>query len=67
MKSAEIKDLSVKELQERIDVEKAQLSKLKLQHGVSPIENPSIIKKSRRDIVKRRKISGMKSVISAPS
>lgn len=44
MKSAEIKDLSVKELQERIDVEKAQLSKLKLQHGVSPIENPSIIK-----------------------
>ena len=51
MKSAEIKDLSVKELQERIDVEKA-LSKLKLQHGVSPIENPSIIKKSRRDIAR---------------
>ena len=50
MKSAEIKDLSVKELQERIDVEKAQLSKLKLQHGVSP--NPSIIKKSRRDIAR---------------
>ena len=50
MKSAEIKDLSVKELQERIDVEKAQLSKLKLQHGVSPIENPSI--KSRRDIAR---------------
>ena len=47
MKSAEIKDLSVKELQERIDVEKAQLSKLK-----SPIENPSIIKKSRRDIAR---------------
>ena len=45
MKSAEIKDLSVKELQERIDVEKAQLSKLKLQH-------PSIIKKSRRDIAR---------------
>lgn len=52
MKSAEIKDLLVKELQERIDVEKAQLSKLKLQHGVSPIENPSIIKKSRRDIAR---------------
>lgn len=48
MKSAEIKDLSVKELQERIDVEKAQLSKLKLQHGVSPIENPSIIKIPRK-------------------
>lgn len=35
MKSAEIKDLSVKELQERIDVEKAQLSKLKLQHELA--------------------------------
>ena len=52
MKSAEIKDLSVKELQERIDVEKAQLSQLKLPHGVSPIEHPSIIKKSRRDIAR---------------
>ena len=52
MKSAEIKDLSVKELQERIDVEKAQLSKRKLQQGVWPIENPSIIKISRRDIAR---------------
>ena len=59
MKSAEIKDLSVKELQERIDVEKAQLSKLKLQHGVSPIENPSIIKKSRRDIARMLTITVM--------
>ena len=45
MKSAEIKDLSVKDLQERIEAEKAQLSKLKVQHAVSPVENPSIIKK----------------------
>ena len=52
MKSAEIKDLSVKDLQERIEAEKAQLSKLKVQHAVSPVENPSIIKKSRRDIAR---------------
>ena len=50
MKSAEIKDMSVQDLQERIDAEKAKLSQLKVQHTVSPIENPSIIKKSRRDI-----------------
>ena len=52
MKSAEIKDMSVQDLQERIDAEKAKLSQLKVQHAVSPIENPSIIQKSRRDIAR---------------
>ncbi len=52
MKSAEIKEVSVKEIQERISTGKFELSKLKLQHAVSPIENPSIIKKNRRDIAR---------------
>ena len=52
MKSAEIKDMSIQDLQERIDAEKANLSQLKVQHAVSPVENPSIIKKSRRDIAR---------------
>ncbi|MBE6181781.1 MAG: 50S ribosomal protein L29 [Rikenellaceae bacterium] len=52
MKSAEIKDISTKDLVERIEAEKAQLAKLKVQHAVSPVENPSIIKKTRRDIAR---------------
>ncbi|HJC76253.1 MULTISPECIES: 50S ribosomal protein L29 [unclassified Alistipes] len=52
MKSAEIKEMSVKDLEERIEAEKAQLAKLKVQHAVSPVENPSIIKKNRRDIAR---------------
>ena len=52
MKSAEIKDMSVQDLQERIAAEKANLAQLKVQHDVSPVENPSIIKKSRRDIAR---------------
>ena len=52
MKSAEIKDLSTKDLAERIETEKAQLAKLKVQHAVSTVENPSIIKKNRRDIAR---------------
>ena len=52
MKSAEIKDIATKDLVERIENEKAQLTKLKVQHAVSPVENPSIIKKSRRDIAR---------------
>ena len=52
MKSAEIKEMSVQDLEERIAAEKANLTMLKVQHAVSPVENPSIIKKSRRDIAR---------------
>ena len=52
MKSAEIKDMSIQDLTERIDAEKNKLAQLKVQHAVSPVENPSIIKKSRRDIAR---------------
>ena len=52
MKTAEIKDMSVQDLTERIAAEKAKLTALKIQHAVSPVENPSIIKKSRRDIAR---------------
>ena len=52
MKSAEIKDMSVQDLVERIEAEKAKLAQLKVQHVVSPVEDPSVIKKSRRDIAR---------------
>ena len=52
MKSAEIKDISIKDLQERIETEKVQLAKLKVQHAVSPVENPSIIKKNSRALAR---------------
>lgn len=52
MKTAEIKDIATKDLVERIETEKTNLAKLKVQHAVSPLENPSIIKKNRRDIAR---------------
>ena len=52
MKTAEIKDMSVQDLQERIVAEKARLATMKVQHAVSPVENPSEIKKTRRDIAR---------------
>ena len=52
MKTAEIKDMSVQDLQERIAAEKARLATMKVQHAVSPVENPSEIKKTRRDIAR---------------
>ena len=41
MKSAEIKELTVQELTERIESEKANLAQMKVQHAVSPVENSS--------------------------
>lgn len=56
MKTAEIKELSVKEIQERIDVEVANLVKLKLNHTVSPLDNPMTIRRSRRNIARLKTI-----------
>jgi len=56
MKTAEIKELSVKEIQERIEVESANLVKLKLNHTVSPLDNPMTIRRSRRTIARLKTI-----------
>ena len=52
MKTAEIKEMSVQDLQERIAAENARLATMKVQHAVSPVEDPSQIKKTRRDIAR---------------
>ena len=52
MKTTEIRELSVADLQERIEVEKTNLQTLKLTHTVSPVENPTTIQKARRDIAR---------------
>ena len=44
--------MSVQDLQERIASEKARLATMKVQHAVSPVEDPSQIKKTRRDIAR---------------
>ncbi len=67
MKQVVISELSVKELYERLDAEKTQLTKLKLHHAVSPIENPNLIKEYRRTIarlkteIRKRELAALKS------
>ena len=60
MKTAEIKEMSVQDLQERIASEKARLATMKVQNAVSPVENPSEIKKTRRDIARMLTILSQK-------
>ncbi len=52
MKSSEIKELSTSELMERIEGEKSYLTRLKLNHAVSPLENPLKIRDSRKNIAR---------------
>ncbi|MBE6254369.1 MAG: 50S ribosomal protein L29 [Bacteroidaceae bacterium] len=52
MKTAEVRALSVEELAEKIETAKAQYNQMLLNHAVSPLENPSEIKKARRDIAR---------------
>lgn len=52
MKQAVITELSTKELYERLDAEVVQLTKLKLHHAVSSIENPNRIKEYRKTIAR---------------
>jgi large subunit ribosomal protein L29 len=52
MKTAEIKEFSTADLLEKIETERAALLKMKLNHAVSPLENPGKIKESRRDIAR---------------
>ena len=52
MKSSEIKELTTKELIEKIETEKDFLVKQKLNHAVSPLENPLKIKDTRRNVAR---------------
>ena len=52
MKTREIKELNDKEIQERLDVEKERLVRLKLNHAISPLDNPLQIKEVRRTIAR---------------
>ena len=52
MKATEIRELSTKDLIERIDAEKANLNRMKMNHAISPIENSGQIRVARKDIAR---------------
>jgi large subunit ribosomal protein L29 len=54
MKITEIRELSNQELLERIDNEKTSLVRMKLNHAISPLDNPNKIGESRRNLARLR-------------
>jgi large subunit ribosomal protein L29 len=52
MKAKEIKNLTLDELKGRIAEQKATLDSLKFNHTVSPLDNPMVIRETRRNIAR---------------
>jgi large subunit ribosomal protein L29 len=62
MKTSEIKELTAKEIVERIETERAQLHQLELNHVVSPLENPMKIRHTRRNLARLLTLLSQKQV-----
>lgn len=54
MKIAEIRELSTKDLLEKVDTEMANYNQMVLNHSISPLENPAQIKQLRRSIARMK-------------
>ena len=54
MKIKEVRELSTKEIIERIDAETMALDQKKINHSISPLDNPSQIKVQRRLVARLR-------------
>jgi large subunit ribosomal protein L29 len=52
MKTSEIKELSTSDLIERIDTEKTMLVRMKLNHAITPLDNPQKIRQMKLTIAR---------------
>jgi len=62
MKTSEIKEMSPQEIEERIDTLGQELVRMKLNHTISPLENPMKIQHTRRDIARMKTILRQKQL-----
>ena len=52
MKTSEIKELSTSDLIERIDTERSMLVRMRLNHAITPLDNPQKIKQAKLTIAR---------------
>ena len=50
MKISEVREMSIADLRDRIEVEQRNLDTMKINHAISPLEDTSKFKKLRKDI-----------------
>ncbi len=56
MKAAEIRELSDSEIRQRIAEAQEELFRLRFRSATQPLENPSLLRKLRRDIARMKTI-----------
>ena len=56
MKINEVKEFADKDLREKLENADSALHQMKLNHSVTPLENPSQIKAARRDIARMKTV-----------
>ena len=54
MKITEIRELSTAELKERVEADVTRYAQMKLNHAISPLENPESLKQLRREIARMK-------------
>ena len=52
MKKESLRELSVTDLNERLEAARTQLVKMNLNHAASPLENPNLIRATRKNIAR---------------
>jgi large subunit ribosomal protein L29 len=52
MKTSEIKELSTSDIIERIDTERTMLIRMKLNHAITPLDNPQKVKEVKLTIAR---------------
>lgn len=52
MKTSEMRDLSMEELQSKALESSEELAKLKVQHAIRPLENPAKLKQLRKTVAR---------------
>ena len=60
MKASEVREMSIADIRERIEIEKANLDTMKINHTISPLEDTSKIAKARKDIARMMTIRAEK-------
>lgn len=56
MKASEVRELTIKEIEEKIEIEQDLLTKQRLNHAVSPLDNPQKLKETRRNVARLKTI-----------
>jgi len=52
MKSSVIREMTTEEIEDRLIDEKSTLARLKMQHAISPLENPLVLRERKNDVAR---------------